>query len=227
MTDIYTPEGALDYVAAAAELKNAKNLTNDARAGHTVDRVAAAALLDIAVSLARITQLAEGAEFPLGSDAPDERGGPTVDDPDDGEDERRVEELDIGDRVTVTIAPDMSASGIIRALGQSEGDDWAEVAWGVDEGEAEHVTRVWVRELRREVPEENAKANADEEPDARDLVERDIDADFGQAQPVECGATLRRSSGVTYGPCTRRPAHKSTKHRDAEGREWRDGASDA
>lgn len=235
MTDLYTPEGVLDYAAAARDLAGIPRLTNARVADATVATVSAAALLDIAVSLNRLVVLAEGAEFPLGSDAPDEVGpdGEPMGDPqretDDPIDEAPLE---VGERVVVrpeTIivgenVADLAAGGVVLALGVSEGEEWAEVSFDVDEGEEPVTRRVWAAALMREpIPDAVAETLAHEadpevfdEPDARDAVEG-IDDDFGPATPVAEAPRCEAPHPTVgdFGPlalCARKAGHDG-KHR--------------
>lgn len=235
--DIYNAEGTLDYGRAANVLSGLTSLTNDAQATLKVQRVQAAALLDIAVSLNALAGIALN-DFELG--AKDERR--TVDDPDDGEDEREVEELDIGDLVVKEADPEPREVGIVTALGFSEGELYAVVRWDRGAPASDPVpgateSKVWLKHLVKldsvpetfgggEFPVQPEGVTADDEADARDMVD-DLDADFGAAQPVECGAVMILEGVGTVGPCTKKPGHKARKHRDAEGREWLTEASDA
>lgn len=178
MADIYhegeTP--VLDYAEAARTLAGLRHLGNDKAKTDTVARVSAAALLDIAVTLnAILNGFATGGIWPDdGSENDDERevgpdGEPMGDPERDGSDDPDAP-LDIDDRVELKAGVNGGpggARGIITALGQSEGEGWAEIRWDVDENEASFVTRVWVDVLRREPVDETENGEPEgDDPDA-------------------------------------------------------------
>lgn len=207
MTDIYTPEGVLDYAEAARSLAGIKGVTNHLINAQTVSRVQAAAMLDIAVSLNRLTVLAEGAEFPLGSDAPDERevgpdGEPLVE-PERGDDEPPLE---VGD----WIAPRSAAGGPLKGfdpvqitrLGESEGDVWVEV-----HSDDADLGRMWAANLVRVDPPRETDAEGydldtpdadedDDEPTGADMVD-ELDADF-DTPPADTAPAERERCGVAH-----------------------------
>jgi hypothetical protein len=186
VTDIYTPEGVLDYAEAARSLAAIKGVNNHLINAQTVARVNAAALLDIAVSLNRLTVLAEGAEFPLGSDAPDDDerevgpDGEPLGEPERGDDEP----IEVGDWVARRDEPEAEHPTLWRvdALGESEGAAWFE---------NESLGRVWLEGYVKTNPP-GSTLHIDDEPTGRDMVD-EIDADFDEAPEVggvrpRCGA---------------------------------------
>lgn len=185
MTDIYTDEGTLDYAEAARTLANLKAVGNDQVKTQTVNRITAAAALDIAVSLnAIVTALATGGVW---LDEPEREVGP--DGEPMGDEEREDAEpvddtpLEVGDWVArrADIEDGEPTFYLIEAIGTTEGSDYAVLP---------DLGKVWVSELVRIDPGavrevsaalEGAPAESsiddDDAPTGADMVD-DIDSDF-------------------------------------------------
>ena len=199
MTNLYTPDGVLDYVEAARTIAGLKHTTNATSKAEATDRVAAAALLDIAVSLNHLVVLAEGAEFPLGSDAPDdEKEDEEVDD-----DERQVgpdgEPLDEPERDEEDW-PIEVGSWVVARAGDAPAFTQPRQVLALDFRDDEPVIsfgQAWLyaRAFRRVAPPAEVPGDADapggvevdDEPTGRDMVD-ELDSDFDTPTLIDAPA---------------------------------------
>lgn len=192
MANLYTPEGTLDYAAAAGILAGAKQITNDAKRATETSLVRAAALLDIAVSLGAIVSgFATGGIWP---DAP----GDDDDDDEEGDDPRTDEDVDeyIDDRpldIDDWVLPypvwpgDGAPTDIpsrVIAVGASEGAPWVELEHHDATGSVLGApTRAWAEGWCR-VPAPFTAAEMATTVDLADLLD-DIDSDFDAPTSVD------------------------------------------
>lgn len=181
-SNLYTPEGILDYAEAARQLGNLRELGNAAAKTEATQVITAAALVDIAVSLNAVV------------------AGFTTDDT-VGDDGDAAEERERGEVDTVVIEPadDLEAGdwvqpwpidyddatqldkpSLVLAVGVSEGAAWVELEHYDDDGSVlSSGVRSWAENYRR-VPGPDAAGEAESDIDPHDLVD-DIDSDFGES----------------------------------------------
>lgn len=196
MTGIYTDEGTLDYMAAAAELTGLKHLGNANIKAETVARVSAAALLDIAVSLGALVDALAGEREvgPDGDPMGDEERG--VDEPDEVPDDRPLE---VGDwvqpfPVDLDEATNLDMPSLILNIGVSEGAEWLDLKHYNDDGSVRSSgARAWAENYHSVPPMQPARPADDDAIDLRDLVD-DIDSDFDEA-PIDEAKPAKVKSG--------------------------------
>lgn len=221
-TDLYTPEGALDYAEASRRLRSLREHGRDVGArAETIALVTAAAQLDIAVSLSAIvTGLATGGLW-LDDERQTGPDGEPMGDPERGEDDPDERPLEVGDWVSprdVSAPEDIEPVQVLR-VDVREGEAVLDLGGGWVFASAFYRVNVDREGYDLdtpdldELPEVDLDPDADDEPSGRDMVD-DLDADFDPAptpaaEAPRCGVAHPEVEGVT---CARKAEHDG-KHR--------------